>query len=177
MRRNFILAATAALVLTALAGCAARPQLRTDRDPTVDLRSYKTFAFFDRLPTDNSRYSSILTQRLKLSTRYELEKQGYAYSETNPDLRVNLLVKVAGKREIRSSPLGGLGYRRFSGIETTSHREGSLGIDLVDARRNALVWQGVAEGRLDAKAAKDPGPVIEETVRQIFAAFPAGAPR
>ena len=64
------------------------------------------------------------------------------------------------KTEIRSSPnmsagYGYYGYRAgmygaWSGypydVETTNYRQGTLTIDVVDAGRKALVWQGVAEG-------------------------------
>src|SRR6185312_4759601 len=48
-----------------------------------------------------------------------------------------------------------LGYRAWGAypydIETVSYKQGTLAIDVIDANRNTLVWQGVAQGRLDAK--------------------------
>src|ERR1043165_9074822 len=71
------------------AGCASKPQVRTDKAPAVNLSSYKTFSFYERLSTDKPTYSSIMSARLKQATRDELERHGYVYSERNPDLKVN----------------------------------------------------------------------------------------
>jgi hypothetical protein len=40
------------------------------------------------------------------------------------------------------------------------------------AKQNQLVWQGVAEGRLNRKAIENPGPVVEQTVGELFTGFP-----
>jgi hypothetical protein len=106
-----------------------------------------------------------------------MEKHDYVYSEVDPDLRVNLQLKVVDKQEIRSSPAvrGPHGYRGWaSGIETLEYRKGTLAVDVVDAHRNALVWRGVAEGRVDEKAIEQPGPAIDAVVGEIFARFPDG---
>lgn len=174
-------AITLAALIVLAAGCASKPDVRHDQDPAVDLNSYKTFAFFEQAPVDKARYTTLLGARLKRATREQLERQDYVYSEANPDLRVNLRLVVLEKQEIRSSPSGRAfyGYRGWSNdaIETVDYRQGTLAVDLVDARRNALVWHGVAEGRLDSKAMEQPGPAIEAAVGEIFAHFPGTTPK
>ena len=164
-------------VLVALvAGCASRPEVRTDRDRTANMQSYRTFSFYDQLSTDRSQYSTLLSNHLKQATREQLERLNYVYSEESPDLKVNFFLKVADKQELRTAP-GALGYRFYTGrsVETVSYRAGTLGIDLVDASRNALVWEGIAEGRVDSEAMKNPGPALNAVVGEIFAAFPDGS--
>jgi Domain of unknown function (DUF4136) len=163
------------LLIAALAACASKPDVRHDQDPTADLTAYKTFGFYDPLATDRARYSTILSSRLKQATRERLERQHYVYSETSPDLRVNLFVNVVERQELHATPVGRgfYGYRGWAtSLDTVEYRQGTLAIDLVDVRRNALVWQGVAEGRLDPKLANDPGPGVDAVVQQIFAGFP-----
>src|ERR1043165_5992487 len=101
--------------LLVLAGCASTPAVRVDRDPRADLASYKTFAFFDQIETDGGRYSSLLTEHLKTSTRTELERLGYVYDERKPQLRVNFFLSVADRQEIRATPTapGPLGWRFY----------------------------------------------------------------
>jgi len=69
-----------------------------------------------------------------------------------------------------------LGYRAWGAypydIETVSYKQGTLAIDVIDANRNTLVWQGVAQGRLDAKMVKNSTPTIDKVVGEIFAGFP-----
>ena len=169
------------LIASALlaSGCASQPNVIADKAPEVDLSAYKTFAFFDHLTTDNVGYSSILSSHLKQATRTELERLGYVYAETDPDLRVNFFLKVEERQEIRSTPTtagGFFGYRFYSAgavnIDTVEYKAGTLSIDVVDADRNALVWHGLAEGRVRDDAMRNPGPAIGAVVAEIFNAFP-----
>src|SRR5690349_6769403 len=97
-------------VMALAAGCVTGPEIRIDMDPKVDLRSYKTFAFFDHVSTDRSGYGTLVSQRLKQATRPQLEQRGFTYSESEPDLQVNFFVRVVDKQELRSTP-GYYGYR------------------------------------------------------------------
>ena len=172
-----------ALFLSALlaSGCASGPTIVADKAPEADLSVYKTFAFFDRVTTDNAAYTSILSSHLKQTTRTELERLGYVYDETNPQLRVNFFLKVEHRQEIRSTPSSGgfYGYRFYSwggvNIDTVEYKAGTLSIDVVDASRNALVWHGLAEGRVRDEAIRDPGAAISSVVAEIFNAFPGSA--
>lgn len=172
-RRTFLAALAAASLAAALAGCTSTPQVRADQAPGTDLGAYKTFAFYDHPGTDGARYGSITTQRLKAATRAQMEQRGYAYSEQSPQLLVNFMLRVAEKQEIRSTP-GRFGYRGFGGgtIDTERYQAGTLRIDIVDAQRQALAWQGVAEGRLGEEALQSPGPAMEQAVTEVFARFP-----
>ena len=164
-----------------LSGCATGPTVVADQAPETDLSAYKTFAFFDRVATDNAAYSSILSSHLKQSTRRELERLGYVYDETDPELRVNFFLKVDERREIRSTPTAGgfYGYRSYAwtgvNIDTVEYKAGTLSIDLVDTDRNALVWHGLAEGRVRDDALRNPGPAIGSVVSEIFGAFPGSS--
>lgn len=156
-------------------GCASEPEIRHDVAPGVDLRAYKTFGFYDMASA--TPYAPLISQHLLQATRTQLERQHYTYSERNPDLRVALFLVVGERTGLRTSPgHGPYGYRGLSGrLETTQVREGSLRIDLVDTRRNALVWQGIAEGRVDDSSLANPGASVQETVAAIFADY--GQPR
>ncbi len=184
------LAPAALSSLLLLAGCASGPKIIVDRDPSVDMTAYKTFGFFDQVATDKAQYTTIVTNRLKQATRDNLERRGYRYTEDSPDLRANFYLKVVQKQEIRSSPSVGMGgYYGYRGgaygawssypydVDTVDYREGTLSIDLVDAKKNSLVWQGLAEGRVSDEARKNPGPAIDAVVAEIFANFPNGPPK
>jgi len=166
--------AAISMMAALMAGCASGPKLRVDQDPSANMSAYKTFGFYDQSSTDRARYSTIMTSHLKQATRAQMERHGYTYSEANPDLRVNFFISVIDKQELRSTGA----YRPYLGwrgapVETVEYRKGTLSIDLVDTSRNALVWQGVAEGRVNEKTAQDPGATITEAVSEIFAGFPS----
>jgi hypothetical protein len=172
-------------VLSALiaAGCATGPTVRVDKDPSANLADYKTFAFYDQVATDRARYSSIMSARLKEATREQLERLGYVYDENSPQLRVNFFLNITDKQEIRAStgPGGFYHYRAGSyrvwssypyDVDTVEYKAGTLSIDLVDAKNHALVWQGIAEGKVPRDAVKNPDATVDSVVADIFKKFP-----
>lgn len=185
IRRGLRVAPLAALV--ALAGCASSgPTVNTDRDPGVDLSAYRTFGFIKPLSTDRQGYSTLASRRLKQSTRREMESRGYKYTESNPELLVNFNVNVRERQEVRSSPAaaryGYYGYRwglydPWGGypadVYTVNYKIGTVAVDVVDAQRKQLVWQGMVEGRVSNKEMRNPSGTIDEVIARIFTKFPA----
>jgi Domain of unknown function (DUF4136) len=163
-----------ALPLLAATGCASRPDIRLDKNPSVEMTSFRTFGFYDPVSTDKSLYTTILSGRLKKATREELERRNYVYNEQNPELKVNFALSVVDRQELRSMPTGGFWGARFGleDLETVNYRQGTLMVDLVDSGKNELVWRGVAEGRLDRKSVENPGPAVDKVVGELFTGFP-----
>ncbi|MCI0654722.1 MAG: DUF4136 domain-containing protein [Methylococcaceae bacterium] len=183
--RNVLWFQPAILAIALLSGCATGPTIRVDKDPAAKMTAYKSFGFFDRLGTDRAQYSTIVTSWLKQAIRTQMERIGYAYNEKDPDLHVNFFLNVEEKQEIRSAPSSmGPGFYGYRGgmygawggypydIETITYNEGTLSIDLVDAKKKALVWQGLAEGRVKDESIRNPGPAIDKVVGEIFSNFP-----
>ncbi|MGD9387658.1 MAG: DUF4136 domain-containing protein [Gammaproteobacteria bacterium] len=171
------------------AGCASKPDYRVDYDPSVDFNRYQTFGYFEQLGTDQAGYSSLVTQHFKNATRRELEKLGYTYTEQDPDLLVNFNAMSTEKTEVRSRPSpapmmtypGYYGYRGMmyspfpmysTEVETVNYKVGTVNVDVVDAGRKMLVWEGVVEGRLTKKAMENPRAAIDAVVAELFARYP-----
>ncbi len=177
-----------ALLLLTLAGCAGGPKIRVNQDPAIDLAAFRTYDFEPQLGTDRPGYTSLLSQYLKTATSRELEARGYRRGD-DPDLLVNFYVRTKEKVQTTTTPSGPsyggyYGYRRgyydvWGGYETrtTQYTEGTLNIDIVDARRRQLVWEGVAVGRVREETLKDPQPRVDAVVAQIFEQFPYSAGR
>jgi hypothetical protein len=174
------LRAVACCGILAMCGCVTGPTIHVDMDPRTDLRAYRTFAFLEPLSTDDKQYTTIISTRLKQSTRAQLERIGFVYTESEPDLRVNFFLKVVDKQQVRSSGPGYYGYRggyygTWSGypyVDTYDYRVGTLSVDLIDAKRKQLIWQGVAEGEVSDESMRDPGPALDSTITKIFTNFP-----
>jgi hypothetical protein len=49
---------------------------------------------------------------------------------------------------------------------------GTVIVDVIDASRMQLVWEGVAAQRITQSRADNIGPVIDEAMREVFARFP-----
>ena len=178
-----------ATLLILLAGCATGPSMRSDYDRSADFASYRTYDFASELGTDRAGYSTLITSHFKRSVSKELEARGYRRAESNPDLLVNFFVAISEKTDVRRSPaptfgVGYYGYRYglytawplySADVRTVTYKTGTANIDVIDAKRKQLVWEGIAEGRVTDEALENPGAAIETVVAELFERYPATA--
>ena len=166
-----------------LAGCASTPTVTANYDPATDFRAYRTFGFYEKTGTDAAGYESLVTQTLKASARREMEARGYAYAPTAGELLVNFNAKLAHHTRVtQTAPVYGYGYYGYRtgfyggwpGYNTyvDKYTEGTLNIDVVDAARRQLVWEGVAIGRVTEAHRQNREVAIDKAVHEIFARFP-----
>jgi hypothetical protein len=183
--------ATAAVAL--LAGCATGPRISSDVDPTADFSRYRTFAFYSPLAIEGQGYTTLVSGRMKTAARAQMESRGYAYNEKSPDLWVNLNAFMQEKTDVVSTPEVDYDYyysyraRRYVAVpywrdrtDVYRYTEGTLNVDLVDARENRLVWEGVAVGRVARSKPEERAARVDSAIADIFASFPyragSGAP-
>lgn len=176
-----------AMLLTALiAGCATAPPVEVARAPGADFTGYETFTFYKPLGTDRQEgTATILSQTLKQAARIELESLGYRYVEAGADLRINFFVETREVVARQPGPEVSFGYGMFhrhygvwTGYEPArrQYTEGTLHVDVVDAGRDVMVWEGVAESRRpDGQFTFDPERA-ERAVARVFADFPRRRP-
>jgi len=159
MRRLFPI-----LALIAAAGC--RPPLTVDSDyeTSTDFSKYKSWAWLPGAKTSEKDIDDLTAQRLRSAIEAELPKRGVTKAEGGADLHVSFQASV--HRKISSSPASvGLGYGwgpahvGVSKSADTSYDEGTLILDLVDAKTKTLVWRGTATGTVQ----KDNSPEERET--------------
>lgn len=176
----------AGLVCSVLAACSSGPQVRTDTDPSANFAAYRSFSFVEPLATSQAGYTTLLTERLKRATRAEMEARGYVFNPQNPDLLLNFHAMLQHRSDYLPPPVmpwGGdyygyrMGYYGYwagypMGPQVIQYTEGVLNIDLVDARRKQLVWEGVGSQVINdlQKAASEQG--VQNVVRAIFAKYP-----
>ena len=175
------------LAIGLLSACASGPSIVTNAAPDFDVSAYGTFGFLDPLSTDREGMRTILSQELVAATTRELEARGLSRDDSNPDMQVNFM--VATKEKIESRPTAGPsvyygrarygtwgGYGMGMGMGTTTEvvqrTEGTLSIDLIDAERKVLVWEGSATARVTDTMREERTAVINSAVRDIFAEFP-----
>ncbi|MEN1941585.1 DUF4136 domain-containing protein [Luteimonas sp. MJ246] len=176
----------AALLLGLLAACATSPRISSDSDPGADFSAYRTFAFYSPLAIEREGYASLVSGRMKAAARAQMESRGYRYSESDPDLWLNINAYMQQRTDVSTIPDVDYAYYysyRYRGYvampywrdrtSVTRYTEGTMNIDLVDARRNALVWEGIAVGRVSRN--QDPvarDAAIDSTIAGIFEAYP-----
>lgn len=172
-------------------GCVSSPAYRTDADPQADFSTYETFAFVGESGTERLGYSALITRYFKEAIRSEMEALGYRYDESDPDLLVNFSALIVERIRNRPSPTISVGYQQGFGYygyrgslystwplyeadaEPIAYEYGTANIDVVDAERMALVWEGVAEGRLTEQAMASPRTAITDVVAELFSRYPA----
>ena len=176
---------TAAFALTAAlfaAGCATTsgPKTRIDYDKAADFSVYRTYGFPKETGTDRGGYSTLVTSYLKSAMSAQMEARGYKYSEERPDLLVNFYMNTRERTEIRPAPEAGYGYygyrRGFYGAwyddRTINYQVGTINLDIVDAARKQLIWEGVCEGRMSEEVLANPKVTVNGVVTEMMRQYP-----
>ena len=165
-----------------LTSCASAPRVYSNEDPSADFSAYSTYAFQPTLGTDRPKYTSLLSQYLKIAVRRELNARGYREVDDDAQLLINFYSQTKEKIRSTSMPTWGgyYGYRPYgtwggyAGYETEirQYTEGTLTIDIVDVEREQLVWEGTLVDRIPGDEAANVRPRIEQAVLDVFSAFP-----
>lgn len=176
-----------------LCSCASGPDVRVNVDNGADFAQYKTFAFFSPLGTDRDGYQTIVSQHLKAATERELVARGMRLDAKAPQLLVNFKGARSDKVQITTMPsmsvgvMGGGYYGYRTGMYAayplyqdntvvSQYTEGTLNIDVVDAARKQLVWEGIVTGVITQTDLNNPQPAIDEAVTAAFAKYPVAGP-
>ncbi len=186
---------TAALLLAILVmgACAIQPSIRASYDSNIDFARYKTFGFISPLATDRIGYQSLVSQELKANTQRELELRGLRLDNANPQLLINFNAALKDKTRISTMPtplnnglgyFGGNYYDYRGGIYSPwpyysdqtvifNYKEGTINIDVVDAARKQLVWEGiVTDSNVTQGELANLPESIKTAVIAAFAKFP-----
>ena len=190
--RNLLVANLLLCVTAVLAGCASAPlKVNMRVDPAANFSSYRTYGFVPVVGTNFGGKTTALTVYFMQAIRHEMDARGYQYTEESPDLLVNFNANPLAGSDSKTniSPqygystgyyayraeLYGLPVVQFEDEETINYRVGTANIDVVDAKRKMLAWEGIAEGRLTEDMLHNPGPAIASIVSEIFDQYPARA--
>jgi len=181
-RRRLLLAGSL-LGLLAMTGCASGPTIRSNVDQSVDFTRFQTFGFMQPLSTDREGFQSFISRDLMAAAERELVALGLKRTDTNPDLLVNFSANLDQRLRVTQTPQTsasafGTHRRGFYSTwpsyrtEVRQYTKGTFVVDVVDASRMQLVWEGVAAQRITQSRADNIGPVIDQAMQEVFAQFP-----
>jgi hypothetical protein len=169
MKKVILSALTAVLVMSC-----ATIKVTYDFDKTAQFAGYKTYQF---TPEALALNIEVLNRnRLITAIENEMSLKGFTKSET-PDVFVDVKITGEKKQTATATSTGGGRYGWGGGGTTTvnynSYVEGTLFIEMVDAAKSQIVWQGrgVATLNPDASASKRESN-INTAVKMIFAKYP-----
>jgi hypothetical protein len=163
------------LLLFVLASCSS-VRVNSDYDKKANFESYKTYAYL-KSSIDKVEISDLDKKRILHSIDDALATKGFTKSET-PDVLVSIFTKESQRVDIyNNSGFGwgmGWGFGPYMGMgynSTYVTPEGTLYIDLIDAKTKELVWQGQGSGYLTNNA-EEKDARIKEFVDRILQQYP-----
>ncbi|PCI36219.1 MAG: hypothetical protein COB60_00420 [Flavobacteriaceae bacterium] len=125
-------------------------RVSSDYDSKTDFSKYKTFAFYKK-GIDKVELSSLDKKRILAAVEQELLAKGFTKSD-NPDVLVNIFTKAHQKVNVYQSGYYNMWHPWYYGADFGTHiskyTEGTLFVDLIDARKKELTWQGIGSGVL-----------------------------
>lgn len=184
--KNIIRITPVLLLLILLSSCSS-VKVSADYDSNVNFGKYKTFAFF-KTGIDKAEISDLDKRRILRAIETELINKGLTKSE-EPDLLISLFTASQQRVDVYNNyygyggwgwggwgPYGGYygpgwgwGWNQQPSVSTST--EGQLFIDLIDADKKELVWQGLGTGYLTRNMEKKDA-LIKEFVTKIMAKYP-----
>jgi hypothetical protein len=128
-----------------------------------------------------------VSQNLKAATQRELEARGMRLDSTAPQLLINFNATLSEQMRVSPGPTVGVGVGRgyygyrygmygawpmYTDMSTvTQYTEGTLNIDVVDAARRQLVWEGVVTKSVTQQDKDDMKAAIDVAVAAAFAKY------
>lgn len=178
-----------ALILVFMSSCTS-VRVLADYDKEVNFNNFKTYAFY-KTGIDKAEISDLDKKRILHAIDAEMNARGFVKSN-DPDILVSIFTKEREQVDVYNnfgwgwgagwgwgwgwSPWAwgpGWGGAGWGGSNVSTRTEGSLYIDLIDARNKQLVWQGRGVGSLnniqniDKKEKR-----IKEFVNEILQTYP-----
>jgi hypothetical protein len=185
MRAPYLTAAVTAAILATTA-CAPAVHVRTAVNPDANFASLRTF---DVLPTpvrsgnapptsniDPMRPDSPMNSALRADLARAFERRGYSADRANPDFAVAYYASAWDKLNVTYwdygyAYSGGFKFVREPEVTATEYTQGTVIVDVLDARSGQLLWRG----RGVSKVSDDPKTYARElakTVTDVVDKFP-----
>jgi hypothetical protein len=161
------------LFLVAL-GNALAQQVKTDFDHQANFSQYKTYSWQEIKPAN-----SLWHARIQRAVEAQLTAKGWTKVESNGDVAVVAIATSHTERTLQTfydGMGGGWRWRGFGGMgEATTteqdYKEGTLVVDMYDAKTKQLIWRGSSEDTVSNNAEKNEKN-LDKGVAKMFKKFP-----
>ena len=174
--KHFVKISPILIIIFLLTSCTS-VRVASDYDKNVNFDTFKTFAFY-KTGIDKAEINDLDKRRIMRAIESELLVKGFSKS-SNPDILVSIFTKSREKINVYSNngfgPYGyGWGWSSWywnNNSYTSSSTEGSLYIDLINANKKELVWQGIGRGYISENMSNKEER-IKEFVSKIMEKYP-----
>jgi len=180
-----LLVPAAVITTFTLAGCSSL-QVSTDHDPTA-VASMAGYGSYDWMPhpegDDPLLHNRLLATRVENAVDAELgAKEFRRIDQGTPDFKVGWHASLEGKVDVSTvNNYYGYGHQSWGASGGGAHadtfvreyKQGTLILDVVDARSNKLVWRGTAQAEVSMSDSTEKRESrIRKAVQKLFKGFP-----
>jgi hypothetical protein len=166
--------AVCTLFFVAMLGAAFAQQVKTDFDHQANFSQYKTYSWQEVKAAD-----PLWNPRIKSAVDAQLAAKGWTQVDSGGDVAIVAIATTHTERTLQTfydGMGGGWRWRGFGGMgEATTteqdYKEGTLLVDMYDAKTKQLIWRGSAEDTLSNKAEKNEKN-LTKGVAKMFKKFP-----
>ena len=161
------------IIIITLSSCSS-VMVNADYDKKVSFANYKSYAYL-KSGIDKAEISDLDKKRILNAIDEVMPTKGFSKSDT-PDVLICIFTKERERVDVHQNfgwgwgwgwnPYWGMG---FNSVYTTP--EGTLFIDIIDAKTQELVWQGEGNGYLTKNIEKKEAR-IKEFVSKILEQYP-----
>lgn len=170
---------TAALTVLFLTAACSPSKVLYDYDTQARFSSFRTFSFIEA-PVTNPLDSQLITQYVRQVVSDEFSRKGLQPVDSIGDVEVAIISGAKDRVNVAEfgysywpGRWGWGGY--FGGVEMYEYPEKTLIIDLVDSKKDQLIWRGSASKTLsDSGSPEKVEQRLKGAVELIMAAFPPG---
>lgn len=161
--------------------CSPATKAYSEEEPGVNLYKYTTYSWLNNMSVGQGNSGPTwLNERsenkIRISVEGQMKRYGFSVCEEVPDLMLHYHVVVKNEvlyiRDWWCDEETWSRYGRCNRVRPVNYQEGTLILDLIDAKTGNQVWRGAAVGMLDNLTPEQADARIEEAVRLIFSKFP-----
>jgi len=170
-------------VLLTVSGCGSSISVNHDYDVNAPFEDYRTFDWIPQqtAPPGNAntalQQNDLLDKRIKNAVADALAEKGIIPNAGNPD--VLLVYHVGVQDKVQVTDWGyryGDSYWGWGGreVDVYNYKQGTLIIDMIDARTQQLVWRGAGQKPIDDgnRSPEKSDEEIRKAVGKIMSQYP-----
>ncbi len=164
-------------------GCATPIRVDSEFDRSADFSRLRSYAYLvrpDSAPLDERIDAELLTARVQRAADRALGARGYVKDiHANPDFLIAYHALLGTRIDVsRIINLEAFTYRSWAQPLRTEqiiseYEEGTIILDIIDARSRQLLWRGYGQTRVDLDGtSRERAQRLREVITEILASFP-----
>lgn len=167
------------LLVLLVFGCSPSVSIYHDYDRQINISTFSTYGWKSNAQKESANspiYTNELNdKRIKVAADKGLQSKGYQLTDEEPQLILHYHIIVEDRSVVTQDPY----YHHYSpywigmDVNTYQYKQGTLIIDLMDAKTEGLLWRGWAVSVLDELHPDKVEQRLNDAIQKILAPLPA----